>query len=138
MSVIVHASTATQHSPKCQYIVLLRTIKGCNLVEKRYFMGLNFMYSNGNMVIFHPNCSIRGGFKGGGGAPPPIIGKNMIFLLKIVIFHTKYMYPIILSAPPLTGNPGSAPVYHNSSTCRDNLEYKIKHFMDLFRYEIQF
>jgi hypothetical protein len=36
---------------------------------------------------------IRGGFRGGGGgAPgaPPKIGKNMIFWLKIVIFHTKY------------------------------------------------
>jgi hypothetical protein len=26
----------------------------------------------------------------GGGAPPPKIGKNMIFWLKMVIFHTKY------------------------------------------------
>ena len=41
-----------------------------------------------------------------GGHPvhaPPKIGKNMIFWLKIVIFHTKY------PPPPLTWNPGSAP-----------------------------
>ena len=28
--------------------------------------------------------------RGGGGARPPKIGKNMIFWRKIVIFHTKY------------------------------------------------
>ena len=38
----------------------------------------------------------RGGSRGGGGgahparAPPPKIGKNMIFWRKIAIFHTKY------------------------------------------------
>jgi hypothetical protein len=35
----------------------------------------------------------RGGSRGGGGTPgvhPPKIEKNMIFLRKIVIFHTKY------------------------------------------------
>ena len=32
----------------------------------------------------------RGGFRGGGRAPPLKLEKNMIFLLKIVIFHTKY------------------------------------------------
>jgi hypothetical protein len=32
-----------------------------------------------------------GGFRGGApGAPPPKIGKNMIFWREIVIFHTKY------------------------------------------------
>ena len=54
---------------------------------------------------------------------PPKIGKNMIFWRKIVIFHTKYpkyfraslrSAQIFLSAPPpLTWNPGSAPVYSN-------------------------
>ena len=49
---------------------------------------------------------------------PPKIGKNMIFLRKIVIFHTKY--PKIFAppsarrnffkcAPPPTWNPGSTP-----------------------------
>ena len=53
----------------------------------------------------------RGGGVGGGapGARPPKIGKNMIFLRKIVIFHTKYpkiclrlppFGAIFLSAPP--------------------------------------
>ena len=34
----------------------------------------------------------QGRIRGGGspGAPPPKIGKNMIFWRKIVIFHTKY------------------------------------------------
>ena len=54
---------------------------------------------------------IRGGSKRGGGHPK--IGKNMIFLRKIVIFHTKYpnnFRTIYLSAPsPLTWIPGSAP-----------------------------
>jgi hypothetical protein len=31
------------------------------------------------------------GADSGGGAPPPKIGKNMIFWRKIVIFHTKYL-----------------------------------------------
>ena len=66
----------------------------------------------------------RGGSRGAApGAPPPKIGKNMIFWHKIVIFHTKYpqnfrAFPplgaIFLSAPPpppppLTLNTGSAP-----------------------------
>ena len=47
------------------------------------------------------------------------IGKNMIFWRKIVIFHTKYpknfraslrSAQFFLSAPPLTRNPGSAPI----------------------------
>ena len=51
-------------------------------------------------------------------APPPKIGKNMIFLRKITIFHTKYpqknlclppLGAIFLSMPPLTENPGSSP-----------------------------
>ena len=50
--------------------------------------------------------------RGGRGAHPKI-GKNMIFLRKIVIFHTKYpnnFRAIFLSAPsPLTWIPGSAP-----------------------------
>ena len=50
----------------------------------------------------------RGGFKGGGGGAPPKIGKNMIFFIKIMIFHTKYQKKN-LSAPPLTWYPGSAP-----------------------------
>ena len=48
---------------------------------------------NNKSVIQHfllPTIS-RGGFKGGApGARPPKIGKNMIVLLKVVIFHTKY------------------------------------------------
>jgi hypothetical protein len=40
------------------------------------------------------NQTFQGRIQGGGGragcAPPPKIGKNMIFLRKIVIFHTKY------------------------------------------------
>ena len=64
----------------------------------------------------------RGGSKGRSTrrAPPPKIGKNMIFWRKIVIFHTKYpknfrallrSAQIFLSAPPpLTWNPESAPV----------------------------
>ena len=49
---------------------------------------------------------------------PPKIWKNMIFLRKIVIFHTKYpqqfsrlapLGAIIFIAHPLTWNPGSAP-----------------------------
>ena len=55
-----------------------------------------------------------------GGARGPKIGKNMIFLGNILIFHTKYpkyfrasLHSIFFSAPPpppLTWNPGSAPV----------------------------
>ena len=49
---------------------------------------------------------------------PRKIGKNMIFLRKIVIFHTKYpnnfraslrSAQFFLSTPTLTWNPGSAP-----------------------------
>jgi hypothetical protein len=38
------------------------------------------------------NTIIRGGSRGGRtrAPPPPEIGKNMIFLRKIVILHTKY------------------------------------------------
>ena len=44
-----------------------------------------------------------------GGDAPLKIGKNIIFWRKIVIFHTKY--PNIFRAPPpVTWNPGSAPV----------------------------
>ena len=44
---------------------------------------------------------------GASGARPPKIGKNMIFLPKILIFHTKYPqnFPsIFLSAPPPSSN----------------------------------
>jgi hypothetical protein len=52
-------------------------------------------------------------------SPPSAIGKNMIFWRKIVIFHTKYPNNFRASLrsvqffqvrPPLTWNPGSAPV----------------------------
>jgi len=51
---------------------------------------------------------------------PPKIGKNMIFLRKIVIFHTKYPKYFRASlrsarffkCAPLTWNPGSAPVMY--------------------------
>ena len=86
----------------------------------------------------------RGGGTPGMCPPPPNIEKNMIFWRKNVIFHKKYpqifrtslrnwkkydfshkippnilrlppLGAIFLSAPPLTGNPGSAPE-------RDNLK----------------
>ena len=64
---------------------------------------------------------LQGRIQGGGEAhparPTPKIGKNMIFLRKIMIFHTKY--PKIVRAslrsasfflsPPLSWSPGSAP-----------------------------
>ena len=64
----------------------------------------------------------RGG--GGGGPrrapppPPPAIGKNMIFLRKIMIFHTKFPQKIFKYAPP-TWNPGSAPglILHYNLIC---------------------
>ena len=45
----------------------------------------------GTYTLYHTFVLNRGGSKGRGapGAPPKI-GKNMIFLRKIVIFHTKY------------------------------------------------
>ena len=46
---------------------------------------------------------------GAPGARPPQIGKNKIFWHKIVIFPMKYPKQN-LSVPPLTCNPGSAPV----------------------------
>ena len=60
-------------------------------------------------------------------APPSAIGKNTIFLRKIVIFHTKYpknfsaslrSAHFILSAPPLTWNPGSARATYTETTTR--------------------
>ncbi len=42
------------------------------------------------------------------------IGKNSIFCVKSWFFHTEY--PKIFSAPPLTWNPGSAPVLGASSS----------------------
>ena len=33
---------------------------------------------------------VSGADRGGGGEPPPKIGKNMFFWRKIVIFHAKY------------------------------------------------
>ena len=44
--------------------------------------------SNTNPQKTHHQGRIQGG--GGGGGAHPKIGKNMIFLRKIVIFHTKY------------------------------------------------
>jgi hypothetical protein len=64
--------------------------------------------------------------RGGGGTPPKIV-KNMIFWHKIVIFHTKYPKKIRTSLrsaqffqvlPPLTWNPGCAPVYSRTSVVR--------------------
>ena len=42
---------------------------------------------------------IRGGGGGALGALPPKIGKDMIFLRKMVIFHTKYPQKNLKSAP---------------------------------------
>ena len=64
------------------------------------------------MVFQHSFSNALAGADPGGGAhpaPPPKIGKNMIFLRKIVIFHTKYPQnfraslrsaPFFFSAPP--------------------------------------
>ena len=68
-------------------------------------------------LIFIWHCStlvhIQGGVPGvcpRCAPPPPLkLEKNMIFWRKIVIFHTKYLGAIFLSAPLLTWNPGSAP-----------------------------
>jgi hypothetical protein len=58
-------------------------------------------------------------------APPSVIGKNMIFWRKIVIFHTKYPNKFRASlrsvqffyvCPPLTWNPGSAPALEMKCT----------------------
>ena len=65
-------------------------------LEKIWFFGVkSWFFTRNTPTIF---------------APPSAIGKNMICLRKIVIFHTKYPKQI-LSAPPLTWNPGSAPVH---------------------------
>ena len=68
------------------------------------------------MVLNIVQGRIQGG-RGGGGLPPKI-GKNMIFLRKIVIFlheipqkfsRLRPLGAIFLSAPPpLTWNPGSS------------------------------
>ena len=44
------------------------------------------------MILQHatPKSRADPGGGGGGGALPPKIGKDMIFLRKMVIFHTKY------------------------------------------------
>ena len=69
------------------------------------------------ITIYH---TYQGRIQGGGSNPPSEIGKNMICLPIIVIFHTKYpqnfraslrSVRFFLSAPPLTWNPGSAPAY---------------------------
>ena len=65
----------------------------------------------------------QGRIQGGGAhparAPPLKLEKIWFFWGKIVIFHTKYpkkfshlppLGAIFLSAPPLTWNPGSAPI----------------------------
>ena len=67
------------------------------------------------------NC--RGGFKN---------WKNKFFLSKIVIFHTKYPnnFRFILSAPPLTWNPGSAPELYISYNLLDT--FKRIRFIVLF------
>ena len=66
-------------------------------------------------VIYCHLCRQQGRIQVGG----PKIGKNMIFWRKTEIFHTKYpkifrvslrSARFLLSAPPLTWNPGSAPV----------------------------
>ena len=41
-------------------------------------------------MILQTSGADPGGGGGAPGAPPPKIGKNMIFWRKIVIFHTKY------------------------------------------------
>ena len=50
--------------------------------------------------------------------------KEIFWGVKFYVFKWKY------------GNISSKLLYDNSS--RDNLEYKIQHFVDIFRYEIQF
>jgi hypothetical protein len=45
------------------------------------------------LIVTESKANLGGGSRGGGGgatSPPKKIGKNMIFLRKIVIFHTKY------------------------------------------------
>jgi hypothetical protein len=73
-------------------------------------------------------------------APPSAIGKNMIFWRKIVIFHTKYpkacsrlppLGRIFLITPPLTWNPGSAPVYVWNLQLLNNVTYKNEVSMSL-------
>ena len=67
----------------------------------------------------NPQLLNKGRIEGGGepGALPPKIGKDMIFLRKMGIFHTKYPKNFRASlrsaqffkvCPPLTWNPGSA------------------------------
>ena len=57
-------------------------------------LGLVFMLNAWSQQTLRYSCVqawiCRGGFKGNAPGAPPKIGKNMIFLLKIVIFHTKY------------------------------------------------
>ena len=59
----------------------------------------------------NPQLLNQGRIQGGGGTrrAPPKIGKDMIFLRKMVIFHTKYPNKKFKVRPPLTWNPGSAP-----------------------------
>jgi hypothetical protein len=70
------------------------------------------------------------------------IGKNMIFWRKIVIFHTKYpknfRFPsprrhFFKSPPPLTWNPGSAPVMFGSSLPSVVRKRSDLHYLCLFR-----
>ena len=87
----------------------------------------NIMFLNQHMNCHNIiKCLVcgRGGSKGGvhpARDPPPKIGKNIIVLRKIVIFHTKYpkkfrtsfrSVRFFLSAPPLTWNLGYAPVWY--------------------------
>jgi hypothetical protein len=69
--------------------------------------------------MYTDHTYIIGADPGGGGEPPPKIGKNKKNWRKIVIFHTKYLnnfrpslrsVQIYLSAPLPAWNPGSVPV----------------------------
>ena len=80
------------------------------------FLDVDLCFSELTLLISSSACRYSTGADPGGGAPgerrapPPIIGKNMIFWRKIVIFHTKYPKKIsrlpplgaifFLSAPP--------------------------------------
>jgi hypothetical protein len=60
-------------------------IKVANLIQQRSY--ISFFWSG--VCVFWQFCKV---VKQGRapGAPPPKVGKNMIFWRKIVIFHTKY------------------------------------------------
>jgi hypothetical protein len=91
----------SQMAIKCSF----RTFNGCVV----FYIVLSVLRFAGSI---HP----RGGSREGGGAPGEI-GKNMIYLRKIVIFTRNTQYfpllpplgAIFLNAPPLAWNPGSTP-----------------------------